>query len=429
MLKPFILFCISILFFCPSKGQDSTKLKSKVFVHVDEIPIGKLYRWKLPNYNLKFIIESEAQSNSTAVPASFSNSFLFPRFIDEIRKNNAIDRLNSNNRFGALFQTKIGVIFYPDSTWKAKQQGIEIFYKNQNIIGSHFHSDFFKLIFNGNAQFAGQTADLSNSRFSILNFESFNIGYIKTFKLSGLSVNVGLVRGRSYTDLNIRNGRLFTASNGTQLNVDFNGSFEQSSRFSNVFKTTPSMGASFGFEYNIQLPKGINLDFKVEDIGFINWNEKTDLIARDTSFVFSGLNVNDIIDSDKDLAFIGDSLFDKLRGPEIKGSNMIALPAFFQSRISKYFFNKWSASFTLNYRYFTGYSLFKKIEIGKRFRKDRYILLSIAQGGFGNIQTGIQLVLINSQRHFFKIGTLANEGFISKKMSGNGIMINYNFHL
>jgi hypothetical protein len=56
-------------------------------------------------------------------------------------------------------------------------------------------------------------------------------------------------------------------------------------------------------------------------------------------------------------------------------------------------------------------------------------LLSVAHGGFGNFQSGIQIVLINNERHFFKIGTMANEGFLSKKMSGNGIMINYNIHL
>lgn len=387
------------------------------------------YQWKLPKRNFKFSIESEAYSNSTAIPSSFSNSFLFPKFIDETIKNNAIDRLNDKNRFGFLFQTKIGATFFPDSTWKAQQQAFEVYYKNQSIIGSEFHSDFFKLVFNGNAQFAGQTANLSNSQFSILNFESFNLGYIKTFKRSGLAVNFGLVRGRTYTDLNIENGGLFTAADGTQLNVNFNGNFEQSSRFSNVLKATPSMGASFGFEFSKELPRGFNFDLKAEDIGFINWNDKTDLIGRDTTFIFNGINVNDILDSNKDLAFIGDSLLNKLRGPAVKGSNMTALPAFFQTRISKYFANKWNISFSLNYRYFTGYSLLKKIEIGKRFNKGKYILLSIAQGGFGNFQTSLQFVLLNNDRHFLKIGTTANEGFISKKLSGNGIMIHYSIHL
>ena len=247
MLRQITFFLISLFICISSFGQDTTKQKTSEVTIISPKDIEAKYLWKLPKFNLKFTLESEAFSNSTAIPASFSNSFLFPRFIDETLKNNAINRLNSKNRFGAFFQSKIGVIFYPDSTWNAQQKAIEIYYKNQNIIGSHFSSDFFKLIFNGNAQFAGQTADVSNSRFSILNFESFNIGFIKTFKSSGMSVNVGLVRGRTYTDLNIKNGGIFTALNGSQINVDFNGSFEQSSRFSNVFKATPSMGVSFGF--------------------------------------------------------------------------------------------------------------------------------------------------------------------------------------
>ena len=429
MLKDLLLVCISILLVSPSKGQDTTSSKSEILVPINNLPIEIKYQWKLPKRNFKFSIESEAYSNSTAIPASFSNSFLFPKFIDETLKNNAFDRLNDKNRFGFLFQTKIGASFYLDSTWRAQQQAFEVYYKNQSIVGSEFQSDFFKLIFNGNAQFAGQTANLSNTQFSILNFESFNLGYIKTFKRSGLAVNFGLVRGRTYTDLNIKSGGLFTAADGTQLNVNFNGNFEQSSQFSNVLKATPSMGASFGFEYNKQLPKGFHFDLKAEDIGFINWNDKTDLIGRDTTFIFNGINVNDILDSNKDLAFIGDSLLNKLRGPAVKGSNMTALPAFFQTRISKYFANKWNISFSLNYRYFTGYSLLKKIEIGKRFNKGKYILLGIAQGGFGNFQTSLQFVLLNNDRHFLKIGTTANEGFISKKLSGNGIMIHYSIHL
>jgi hypothetical protein len=429
MLKKIALIFVSILFVSFSKSQDSTKLKSEILFQKNGLPIGSKYPWKLPKHILKFSLESEAYSNSTAIPASFSNSFLFPRFIDETLKNNAIKKLDSKNRFGAFFQTKIGVMFYPDSTWKEQQQAFEISYKNQNIIGSEFSSDFFKLVFNGNAQFAGQTANLSETHFSILNFESINLGFLKSFNSSGFSLQFGLVRGKSYTDLNLKNGGLYTAADGSQLNVDFSGNFEQSSRFSNQFNANPSMGAAFGFEYNLQLRRGFNLDIKAEDIGFVNWNEKTDLISRDTTFIFNGINVNDIINTNKDLAFLGDSLVNKLRGPIVKSSSMVALPAFFQTRISKYFTNKWILSLTLNYRYFTGYSLLKKLEIGKRLNKDRYILLSLAEGGFGNFQTGIQLVLINNTRHFLKIGTTANEGFISKKLSGNGMMIQYSMQL
>jgi hypothetical protein len=429
MLKQITFFFISLLICVTAFAQDSTKQKTNEVTILTPKDIETKYFWKLPQLKLKFSIESEAFSNSTSIPASFSNSFLFPRFIDETLKKNAIDRLTSKNRFGTLLHTKIGIIFYPDSVWKAQQQALQFQYRNQYIVGTEFSSDFFKLIFNGNAQFAGQTANLGNTHFSILNFESFNFGYLKAFKSSGLLVQFGLVRGRNYTNLNIRKGGLFTSLDGTQLNVDFTGNFEQSSRFSNQYQSNPSMGASFSLEYNLKLPKKFDLDFKAEDIGFINWNEKTELISRDTSFDFNGINLNNIINTNKDLAFIGDSLLNKLRGPSIQGSTMVALPAFFMARLSKRFSNNWNTSLEINYRYFTGYRIQKRVEIGKRFKNNRYILFNISQGGFGNFQTGIQFVLINNERHFLKIGTIANEGFISKKMSGNGVMINYNIQL
>jgi hypothetical protein len=377
-----------------------------------------------------FKLWTSAYSQSNTVPAQFSNYFLFPGYISQEVKDNAYSRLKPTNRFGAEFNYGLDVILTPDSTWKANGQHFIVAYRKQAILGATFSEDVFKLVFGGNAAFAGQKADFSNTNLFSLSYDVFELGYQVHAKNSIVSVRLGAVKGNSFTQLKINEGSLFTAMDGSSLDLDFHGKYVRSSGTSNQFKATPSMGAMMSAEF-IQLFRDKWI-FKesIQDLGFINWNKSTSVTAKDTSFLFSGIDLGSILDVNDSTLLLGDSLQQQFIGSEVRQSQMEALPLRIQLEATRLFPNKWLGTLGLTYRRLVGYSPLVSATVGKGFGNGRSIRLMLAYGGFGAFQTGIRCVAFSNHRHSLSIGTLFNEGFIMpKSKSGAGIQLSYVHHL
>jgi hypothetical protein len=377
-----------------------------------------------------FKLWTSAYSQGNSVPAQFSNYFLFPGFIDQDVKNNAYNRLKTINRFGAEFNYGIDVILTPDSTWKANGQHFLVAFRSQAILGATFPEDAFKLVFGGNAAYAGQTANFSNTNLFSINYDVFELGYQVHSKKSIMSIRIGAVKGNSFTNLDIKDGSLYTNIHGSSIDLTFDGKYVRSSASSNQFKASPSMGAMLSAEF-IQLYKEKWI-FKesIQDLGFINWNTSTTVTAKDTSFQFTGVDLGSILDVNDTTLIVGDSLQQKFLGSEVRQSQMEALPLRIQLEATRLFPNRWLGAFGFTYRHLVGYSPLVTATVGKGFGKGRSIRLMLAYGGFGTFQTGIRCVAFSNHHHSLSIGTMFNEGFLMpKSKSGAGIQLSYVHHL
>lgn len=373
---------------------------------------------------------SNAYSQSNGIPSELTNHFIFPEFITEETKQNAYDKLQTKNIFGGAFEYGAEIIFSPDSNWQADGSHLSFGFRNQILTSGSLGSDAFRLLFGGNAAFADQTVDLSGIEYYSMHFETYEFGYLKTAPKSMFSIRFGLVRARSYNHLSTRNSSIFTSSDGSFLDLSWNGSLSSSSESSNQWKNAPSLGASLNMEFTQSIGSKWLLRERLNDFGFVSLNSATQLYQFDTSLVFTGIQLGNILDINDSTIVVGDSLAQVLRGQDIRGTSMIALPVKFELELTRLFRNNWLAGASVSYRYLPGMQPLGTITIGKLFANHRSVRLNISYGGFGKLQTSISALLFSNNHHSISLGTYFNEGFINaSKLSGNGFKLNYVHHL
>lgn len=400
-------------------------IKPNLHQRIASIDQPKLYN-ETAGFN--FYMSGYTQGNS--VPSSFSNLFLFPGFIDSEVKNNAYDKLKTVNRFGAELTYGVDVILTPDSTWKANGQHFVVAYRSQSNLGSEFGPDAFRLVFGGNSSYAGKSATLDNTNLYAINYNVFELGYQVHHENSLMTFRLGAVKGNAFTSLDIEQSSLYTEIDGSYLDFGFNGDYVNSNRTSNQFRASPSMGVSISAEFIQSCREKWIFKESIQDLGFINWNNSTTTINRDTSFRFSGIDLGSILSVNDSTLLLGDSLQRRFLGDEVRQTYMEALPLRIQLEAIRLFRNNWLGSMGLTYRRIPGYTPLITGAVGKTFDSGRSIRLSLMYGGFGGFQTGLRVVAFSNQRHFLSFGTLFNEGFLMpKSRSGAGIQISYVHHL
>lgn len=391
-------------------------------------------RFELPytfdsNGMVKTHFHAFTQSNS--LPTQFSNSFVFPQFIDESRKANAYNTLKPENRFGSELSLEVLTSFSPDSIWKSQGLQLRFGYEQQRFIAAQYSSDLFHLVFGGNAEFAGKTADFGNTDFTSIAYRTFKIGMMQRNKNSMFSVDLGLVQGQSFTQIKFDEAQLFTQEAGSYLDLTWKGNYYQSERESNKFSNQPSLGASISLEARQSFRNKWMFHELVKDLGFVNWNESTKHIQGDTSIRFSGIQFNDILNFDQYASInIGDTLLNKVRKNEVEGKYLVSLPTLFRLEATRLMPKKFTLGASIQYRYIVGYNPLASIEIGKTFSQLRAVKIGFMFGGYGGFQTNLTCVLINNSDHCLSLGTCFNEGLLSpKKLAGAGFQLNYQIRL
>lgn len=432
---------ISLLCFIISmqqlSGQNKVTLDSIYpdIILIDYVTLETMHkRFDMPytfdsNGMIKTHFHAFTQSNS--LPTQFSNAFLFPQYIDESRKANAYDKLKSENRFGAEMSLEVLASFSPDSIWKSQGLQLRVGYEQQRLIAAQYKSDLFHLLFSGNAEFAGKTADFGNTDFTSIAYRTFKLGMMQRNKNSMFSVDFGLVQGQSFTQIKLDEAKLYTQEAGSFLDLAWKGDFYQSERVSNKFRNQPSLGASISLEARQCFRNKWMFHELVKDLGFVNWNESTKHIQSDTSIRFSGIQFNDILNFDQYASInIGDTLLNNVRKNEITSKQLVSLPTLFRLEAARLMPKKFTLGAAIQYRYIVGYKPLASLEIGKTFSQLRVVKIGFLLGGYGGFQTNLTCVLINNTDHCLSIGTCFNEGLFSpKKLGGAGFQLNYQIRL
>lgn len=384
----------------------------------------------MPERNVMFSLSGALSANSNSVPSAFSNTFLFPKFIDEGLKQEAFSKLKPMNRFGAEYSTEGAVSFHPDSTWKAGGQFIRISFAQKQLYALGFSEDLFRVVFGGNAAYADRRANFDNSSFYGISYQTLKAGFFKNVNKITLGVSLGIARGLSHTNLRVKSGNLYTDAAGEYLDVAFNGSYLESGIVSNQLHVTPSYGGLMDLLFVVRPGKNWNLFAEVKDFGFINWNESTSLLSRDTAFRFTGVQVNDLFDFGDSSIVFGDTLLKKIKGDEVTGVSMRALPATFRLSATKIINNWWRAGVSAQYRNIPSYTMQYELSLKRVLMSGMAFGINCYYGGFGKFNTGLEATLLNNGRHYLMLGTMFNEGLISaKKAAGSGFMLRYSYNL
>lgn len=238
-------------------------------------------------------VEWEANSNA-AVNNSFVNTIVFKSYIDESEKDGVIKRLRTLNDM-ALYGNEVFYAKYKLNSTVALTFNIA----NTDLIRSTFSSDMFKLVFKGNADFAGQTAHLSNSNIDYINYQTISLGLEKKFNRHVLGAGLSYVTVGQYQSYHINRGDLYTAEDGTYLDFTTDislqsvGTDAKSRYFNNV-----GAGTALNLSYFHKSESGkLAISANLTDLGFMNINN-IESYHKDSSYHFSGISIDNLFDFD-----------------------------------------------------------------------------------------------------------------------------------
>ncbi len=411
----FYIFCLAL----PAFGV-AQALRSDSIYRVPEFhPAGRAL----------FSLSAGGQTQSTTIPAAFSNRFIDPGFIDDVLKTSVEDRFKGDNRFGAAFGYSASALFFPDSSAKANGSALQISAGTESLFALRFSNDAFSLAFRGNEDFAGQSANLSNSSFYALRYNFFRLSYRKRFETWGFEAGLQAMRGVSNSDVRLEEASLFTDTSGTFLDVRWKGRIRSSSPGANAWNNYPSAGAALNlrFIYTPVSQRKWFVEASLNDFGFIHWNNQTNDIQRDTSFRFTGLWFGDVITFNDTNFVLGDSLLRRLRGNEEQASGMRLFPFRLHTAVSFELSARHNQRLMLEAEYRALPGMRPQFTLGYNRQLGTHFELGIdaIYGGFGGLNSRFRMAYRYKANQLSMV-IFAPEGWIgAKRFSGNGIFIRY----
>jgi len=220
----------------------------------EEYPKKSKWSYESPiQYKGYFSAYGNAYINSNCITNAFIKSFLYTaNFIDDNLKQQQLNRMSSSNVIGA--DVNIGVY----GQYRINNILVEAGLKNRNFYSAQFSKDAFSLIFNGNS--AGQTANLSPLNVTDYTYQAFYVGARKTVdkkKRITVGMRVGVIRGGSLQYVRSKNLSLYTATDGSYINL--NGNFQVAYSNDSTNSTAPKQQVAVYIQILILPLKGIKV--------------------------------------------------------------------------------------------------------------------------------------------------------------------------
>lgn len=359
---------------------------------------------------------------SSVMNTQFLNKFLFGGKIDREMKDNAYSKLNENNRLGGDLNYRVAAEIPFDTLFGKTNLSLLVGVEFKEHVDLSFNENFFKLIFDGNKQFAGQTTYLDVESFNYLKYQKLNVGlaHIKKNdeKIIRKGLLVSLVKGEERQSA-YGNGSMTTQQLGTGIDLDLKYNYHSSDTANKGFKAFNGIGFSTTIFSEFYFKNGVKVYMGIEDVGFIVWNKQSLNIRTNNYYNFEGVVIDNIFDINDSLTdkLSKDSLFDLIAQNKEKTSNLMYLPASFNINFTKKLSEKWKVNLGISTRALVNYFPFIYTNAYYYFNPKFSIKTQLAYGGYGKFNVGLALAKSFNNKFDVMIGTNNIEGLLLPNMS------------
>jgi hypothetical protein len=357
--------------------------------------------------NTDFFVDSTQQLNvsvgmdftygSTVMNNEFLNKFLFGGKIDRELKDKAYTNLGGNNRLGGDLNYKATVEIPFDTIFGKSDISMVIGVEANEHIDGAFSSDLFRFTFDGNKQFAGESASLDGINYNYYKIQRLNLGFInhKIFD-NGIAKEgaiISIIKGEEQRAITIPRGSIFTEQNGREIDVDLNYLYNSSDTANKGFMAFNGMGISTDLFTEFFLKNGDKIYMGIEDLGFVYWNKSSLEITTDSVFHYEGVFIDNIFDLNDSLIdnLSKDSIINSISTTNEKGDYSVALPTAIHLTYTKIFNDKWKANIGFYGRILSNYFPYIYANIYHYFNSSFAIKSQLAYGGYGKINVGVAL--------------------------------------
>ncbi|MBL1279357.1 MAG: hypothetical protein COA33_003755 [Fluviicola sp.] len=370
----------------------------------------------------EIIIDGGVDYYSTAIEKDITSKFIRGGVITNDIKDNSFAKHGAINRFGGIGAGSIEYRNYKTKIFKKKNWGFLVKGGYNAFFGMLYSKDLFGIAMYGNERYRGETIDISGTNMSFMAYQKLGFGLIDAKTKSNISFNFYNISNR--TSAQLRTFELTQDLAGDNIEIVMDGSVELSS--SKKFNQGIGFGVDLDFKIPIQWGKDDNtayIQFQAQNVGFAYMYEKQQVYTFDTTFTFSGLNLDQLVG---DNALFGDSIsvLDSLGIRSTEKNRTVLLPGFIQiGKIVDALSPKKLQSFFGMRLYPTLiYSPF--IYAGLDFKPKKWLHLGInaSYGGFGKLKGGIY-ASVRFSDYSIGIATENVVGFVSKKANGESLFI------
>jgi hypothetical protein len=292
------------------------------------------------------IASFEIETGSNAVPLSMVSKFAFGGYISPESMNAYQSLLSASNRMGASQEYRLTL--YPivgiESNKNVSLKTVDLLI--QDVLGANFTQDAFRMFFQGNTNYLGQTLNADKNEIESWRNRVLRFVFKTKSKFFGFNVNPNIQFGQclSYTRISTKDIKLTSDQLGD--NVDFSGS--------GYFASTGYSfgGNGYGMQAGLDLTKSIlqtngmlvNIELKLQNFGFYSfsdvnvtskdavWNANGQGLTPDSYQNSKPLNLTAVQINASDLRFGSwftrqkDSIVSKLNLTDSKRRGMIMSP-------------------------------------------------------------------------------------------------------
>ncbi|HTF80347.1 MAG TPA: hypothetical protein VL947_01435 [Cytophagales bacterium] len=249
------------------------------------------------NGNSKVLVSLQAdmEGNSRrAITNSFVKTLVFDSYVDDARKNEVISRLKAVNPIGLYGNQNFYLKYKLDSTIV-----LGVYANNTDLIRSSLSADFFKVAFKGNAAYAGQTAHLTDTRISYINYQTIGFSVDKRVGPHLLGFGLSYVTVGQYQNHEIKRGLLYTAEDGTYIDLDADIRLQSSgTNANNRYFNNKGSGTALNLTYLYKSKSGkLFLAATATDLGVVTIKD-IETYHKDSTYRFNGVDVGNLFEFD-----------------------------------------------------------------------------------------------------------------------------------
>ena len=261
----------------------------------------------------------------------------------------------------------------------------------RELAGLRYADDLYRTTFFGNADLQDQVAELAPTDYERISYQTFGFGIEDRTTRSFLILSI--VNGRSFEAARIDRADLFTATDGRYLRLDLDGDYSRSDTAATNGWATSGIGAAMSGEFR----KPFNLigqrgwfTLGIQDLGAVAWNDGSLRTVKDSTILYEGIQVDDVLDLDGVLIG-GEELQDSLGLGYKREAILRPLPALVYLRGSLAAPGNMIYTAELDLRYLPGYAVRTTLMAQHIFHRLNRAGVEVAYGGFGGWRVGASI--------------------------------------
>jgi len=328
-------------------------------------------------------LDNEIDHFSDVIENQLVDNFIFGGAIDRENLENMYASMNADNNFGVYANSNIRYRAFSDSIRFKKPTSLFLELGATGLAYSKFGKDMFYLPFIGNADRLGETMDLSDSKTKAMFFQYAGIGLMH--ENTGSYVSLNGVNIQSYYEATTNDFTLYTAPDATSVDINYSGEVTLSDSLSRTLFSSAGAGAMLNARYNVALKNKRDLfSAEVRNLGMALLNVRTQHLAADSSFSFSGVDITEVLSADNRLSNI--ALEDSIAYNQTLKRKTIFLPLDLNLRYFRGINKKDHLVLGLRQRFFSGYEPEVAFNYFHKETERIAVNLGISRGGYGGFR-------------------------------------------